>query len=572
MRGKLLEKVKKMSRDFYKKYEKLFPLISYSLSEYLANYEKILKQKIKRIKQARICGNYGKQKYFELIKKYNKLPLIGENPKKLMKDLIADFFSGIPRWKSPELVHNVGSPTNIVSSSIYSLALDENIYNINEGLAGNTLIAEQIVVNHLSKLAKIKNQTIGFFTFGGTATNLYAMKIGIKKADLLSGSKGITKNLKAFITEDSHFSHLVSADWLGLGTDNVIVINANKDRTSNIHDAEIKMRKVLESGGLISSIIINGGTTYDHTIDNIKEFVKLRDKLVVEYNLNYKPHLHVDSVIGWFWLFFNDYDWEKNSLKIDPKTLAVIKKQTKRISQVRYADSWGVDFHKGIGGCPIPCSLIILNNLEDINYLSKKKGKNIRMAQLAEELYSLSPVDFTLETSRPGGAPLAALASLYSLGIRGFQKRLSDLISNSILLKEKLKQQKDFFVCNYNSLGFVTMLRLYPPELNNDKRKFQEIEKKDESGMSDFIKYVNNYLKKFFEWDFKTRIMENKGIEYSYTGCYIKLKNGEELSAIKIYPISPYFSNKTVDKIVLTLIKQKTKFDKYIWKNATKDF
>ncbi|MGC9309474.1 MAG: pyridoxal-dependent decarboxylase [Candidatus Nanoarchaeia archaeon] len=562
-----------MRRGHKNNFNKLFPLANdlNSLPKYLSYCENILGYKVKETKQARINGDYGKKKYLELIKKWDNLPYIRENPEKLIKNLVTDFFSGIPRWRSPELVHNVGSPTNIVASSIYSLAIDENIYNINEGLTGNTLIAEQIVVNLLSNLAGIKKQTTGFFTFGGTATNFYATKVGIKKADNLSGSKGITKNLKAFITEDSHFSHLVCADWLGLGTDNVLIINANKNRTSKIQDAEMKMREVLDSGGLISSIIINGGTTYDHTVDNIKEFIKLRDKLVKEYKLGYKPHLHVDSVIGWSWLFFNNYDWKKNVLKIDSKTLNIIKKQARRISQLRYADSWGIDFHKGIGGCPIPCSLIIFNNLEDINYLSKKKGNVIRMAQLAEEFYSLSPVNFTLETSRPGGAPLAALASLYSLGIEGFQKRLANLINNNLLLKERLKKRKDFFICNYDSLGFVTMLRLYPPELNNDPRKFLEIEE-DNDKMRNFVKYVNNYLKKFFEWDFNTRILKNKGIEYSYSDSYIKLKSGLDLSAIKIYPVSPYFSEKIVDGIISTLINQKKKFDERVWKNEFKNF
>jgi len=558
--------------SYEKQIEKLFPLLNNkdSLSKYLEYCKRVLRQKIKEPQQARIKGDYGKKEYQKLVGKYNNIPTEGKNSKRLIKDIVQDFFSGIPRWRSPELVHNVGSPTNIISSSIYSLALDENIYNINEGLAGNALIAEQIVVNLLSRLAGIKKQTVGFFTFGGTATNFYATKMGIKKADPLSGSRGISKNLKAIITEDSHFSHLVCADWLGLGTDNVVIINTNKDKRSNLKDAKLKMEKILDSGSLISSIIINGGTTYDHTIDDIREFVKLRDRLVIKYHLKYKPHLHVDSVIGWSWLFFNDYKWKKNPLKVDNKTLSVIHKQTKRISQLKYADSWGIDFHKGIGGCPIPCSLVIFNNLEDINLLSKKKGTTIRMAQLVEEFYSLSPVDFTLETSRPGGAPLAALSSLYSLGIEGFQRRLINLVSNNFRLKEKLKRQKDFFVCNYDSLGFVTMLRLYPSELSNDSRKTLELKRQD-TKMKDFVVYTNKYLKRFFEWDFKTRILKNKGIEYSYSGAYIKLKNNEELSAIKIYPVSPYFSGKIANKIVSTLINQKRRFDKEIWKNELKN-
>ena len=121
----------------YKKIEKLFPLVNNknSFLKYLEYCEKVLKQKIKEPQQARVKGDYGKEEYQKLIGKYTNIPVKGKDSKKLIKNLIQEFFSGIPRWRSPELVHNVGSPTNVISSSIYSLALDENIYNINDGLA-----------------------------------------------------------------------------------------------------------------------------------------------------------------------------------------------------------------------------------------------------------------------------------------------------------------------------------------------------------------------------------------------------------------------------------------------------
>ena len=39
------------------------------------------------------------------------------------------------------------------------------------------------------------------------------------------------------------------------------------------------------------------------TVDPIKEVVKLRDKLVGQLGMNYKPHVHVDSVVGFPWIF-----------------------------------------------------------------------------------------------------------------------------------------------------------------------------------------------------------------------------------------------------------------------------
>lgn len=537
-------------------YKELFEVVNKKslLPEYQRYCELLLDKKNKSSRSARVPGMYGKSEYLKLFKKYQKIPEKGIEPKEVISKTIEDFFTGIPRWKSPKLVHNVGAPVNVLSSTIYSLALDENIYNINEGLAGNAMAAEQIVVNLLSRLAKINKQTVGLFTFGGTGTNFYATKMGIKKADPESGNKGIKKNIKAVITEDSHYSHLVCTDWLGLGMDNVIILKARVDRRSDIKDAEEKIKNALNSGGLISSIILNGGTTYDHAIDDIPAFVKMRDRLVKNYKLNYKPHIHVDSVIGWSWLFFLDYQWRKNPLKIKRNVLNVLKKQTKRISSIKYADSWGIDLHKGIGGCPLPCSLIIFNNPDDLNLISKKKGSVIQMAQIAEEFCCLSPADFTLETSRPGGAPLAALVSLYSMGKEGFQRSLANLMSDTLYLREKISTIRDFYVLNQRSLGFATMVRIYPKGISQK----EDIEKNS---------IINKYIKKFFEWDQKVRMMKNKGIEYSVSSAYIKLQNGEEVCAIKIYPVSPHFSKKEVIELIRTLVKQKEIFDREIWKN-----
>ena len=117
----------------YKKSIKtLFPLLNKNnlLPTYLSFCESILDKKTKSYFPARIKGNYNKEEYLRLIKENKHIPVIGRAPKKVIKKIVGDFFSGIPRWRSPNLVHNVGSPTNIVASAIYSLALDENIYNI----------------------------------------------------------------------------------------------------------------------------------------------------------------------------------------------------------------------------------------------------------------------------------------------------------------------------------------------------------------------------------------------------------------------------------------------------------
>jgi len=524
----------------------------------------------KKVKQedSRIAGKFSIETYNILTKKYSELPLICENPTTIVCNIAEDFFQGIPRWRSPYLQYTVGAAVNTAASALYSIALDENVYNINSGLAGNCLAAEQAVTSILSKLANIQKEAYGLFTFGGTATNLYAIKVGTRKAAPLSGQNGLPKNMKLLLTEDSHFSHSVAADWLGIGTNNIVTIKANKDRTTNIQDAEKKMNFLIEQKNLIPTIIINGGTTYSHTVDDIEAFVKLRDSLVKKFNLNYKPHIHVDSVIGWVWLFFSEYDFEKNHLQIGKKTLEAIKNQYEKIKNICTADSWGIDFHKGVGACPVDCSVFMCNNKKDLVLLSKTSNPAMDTHQLAQEFSFLNPSEYTLETSRAGAASLSALASIHTLGLDGYRRNLANLIEFTIKFKDITKNRFDIAVLNYNSNGYVSMLRLYPP--NMSKEKYEEKERNDERNqIYSATEIINKYNKTFFEWDFQNKNCHNKH-ECSFTSSYIISPAGCKIAALKFYPVSPHTKVSMAKNIAESLIEAKCKFDKHIWNKRNK--
>lgn len=79
----------------------------------------------------------------------------------------------MPRWNSPRLQYNVGTAVNPAAGAAYSLALHQNIYNINDGIAGTTLVAEEAVTKILATLAKLDDTPRGIFTFGGTGQEPY---------------------------------------------------------------------------------------------------------------------------------------------------------------------------------------------------------------------------------------------------------------------------------------------------------------------------------------------------------------------------------------------------------------
>lgn len=530
----------------------LFPLSAEhnKLPELLKRLEAIIQRKESNNSLApRLSGKHDPETRLSLMNKYAKLPDKCADYHDTIDDIVDDLFSNAPRWRSPNLQYNVGAPVNIASSSVYSLALDENIYNINDGLSGNALIAEISVSWILSSLAKIKTKAYGIFTFGGTATNLYAIKIGSLKASPDSSRNGVDNNLKVFVTEDSHFSHSTSANWLGIGTKNVVTIKRGSNGATDVNDAKKKLRLELENGNKIAAIIINGGTTYEHIIDNIDEFAQLRDKLVADFNLEYIPHIHVDSVIGWAWLMFGDYDYAKNPLNIHERTLELIKSQYDRIKSVNLADSWGVDFHKGVGGCPVDTSIIIVNDYEDLFALAKNGDEGIDMHQLANDFSSLSPVEYTLETSRAGGAALSALTALHVLGKQGYQANLATLVEASFLSKELLRESGEAEVLNINDASYVTMFRLIPKDFKLNKKSMTN----QEANIA-----INQYSKNFFKW---YRNENKTPYEFSFSDNFRNTLEDGKISGIKLYPVSPHVDEKVTKQLIKNILEHKHRFD-----------
>ncbi len=287
-----------------------------------------------------------------------------------------------------------------------------------------------------------------------------------------------------------------------------------------------------------------------------KGFGVLRDSLVEKYNLNYKPHIHVDSVIGWSWLTFKDYDFEANLLGISPAAIPLLKRQYEKISQINLADSWGVDFHKGVGATPADSSMIMVNKFEDISLLSKKISSKTEIHQLAQEFSSFSPVDYTLETTRASGAALAALVSLKVLGLNGIRRNLANLVEQTIKMRQLIQKTKDMFVLNDQSDGFVTMVGLIP--------SYGHIKDANECSKGE-LEEDNRYINEFFKWDKKTRIDKGIGAEYSVSSSYIKTACGIGVAAIKLYPTSPHFNEENSTDTIETLINQKKLFDEKIW-------
>lgn len=69
-------------------------------------------------------------------------------------------------------------------------------------------------------------QSGGVFTFGGTGTTLYGVKIGLEKACPQTMRKGRSEDAVVFVSDAGHYCAHNVAGWLGMGTENLVTIGS----------------------------------------------------------------------------------------------------------------------------------------------------------------------------------------------------------------------------------------------------------------------------------------------------------------------------------------------------------
>jgi len=450
-----------------------------------------------------------------------KPSLVEENPKSLTEIFsgLQHYFNNCLNWRSVRTQFNVTPPPNLPA------------------------ISSQILVDMINPTLV----TLGIFTFGGTGTNLYGMKVGLNKSQPSISLEGV-KNIVFIDNDETHSCHRTSCDWLGVGINNDIVLKTYNG-VINPEELESEMINAIKNNKKIGCIILNGGESYDYSVDPIHKVYKIREKICKKFNLDYKPHIHVDSVSGWVFLMFNNYDFLKNPLSFSKESLTKIKTMNSKIKQLKYADSFGVDFHK-TGFTQYISSLFMLKDKRDIQYIAE--GSREATAQ-SFEISGYSPGQYTLETSRSALGPVSAYVTLSSLGIKGFQYLIGNFMEVAEDLRSKLRKDKTFIPCNDKSLGWCTLFVINP---FNKELSFKEMINYDRSKQNE----INRYQKEFYNY-LNEKKNKNQWL-FSLSGRY-------KIKTFKLYPMSPHTNKKTNDQILKWIKQNKKEFDKKVYKNGT---
>jgi len=456
---------------------------------------------------------------------------------------LVDFCRGLFLWGHPNSQVNVIPPASIPSITAMMAAALYNPNIIWDEYSARFAEAEIQAVAMLSDLVGYDpTRSGGVFTFSGTGTILYGVKLGLEK--YLGGKgmeHGLRDDLKVVASESSHYARLNVSAWLGLGMKNLVTIPSTRDNEMSLTDLEDYLRQAFAAGDKVAVIIATLGTTDAFGLDDLAAIVRLRDELVREYNVP-PPHIHADAVIGWIWCVFRDYDFEANPLGFHARTLRSLQDSLQRLGHLGLADSLGVDFHK-TGYTPYISSAFLAKDCDDLTLLSRHPEEMPYLYQFGQ----YRPGIYTLECSRPGSGALAALANMHLLGKQGFRVLIGHVVEMAAMLRERLEAYPFIEVLNDFNFGPVTLFRVYPEGVTA-KEAFQR-ELLDPAYREE-LEAHNDYNRRIFQL-VHDRAMAGEGVLLSWTTAYRHAdydgQGGPPISALKSFILSPWTDLAAVD-------------------------
>ncbi len=455
---------------------------------------------------------------------------------------LVEHLSGMFIWGHPRSQSNVIPPPCI--PGILGTLLPA-IYNPNlcsEEASRGVAFAEVEAISMTAALMGYDPATSGgVFTFGGTGTLLYGIRIGIEKCCPGSIRNGLSELPVIVCSDQAHYATSTAAAWLGLGLNNVIKIPSADNYEIRTCLLESELRRLLKEGRKIAAIVATMGTTDAFGLDHLERIRELRDDLVQEFSLDYVPHLHADAVIGWAWSVFSDYDFPGNPLQFPDRTLRALAGTNRRIRHLSMADSIGVDYHK-TGFAPYVSSAFFVRQAEDLGLLTRDPSITPYLFQSG----SYNPGRFTLETTRSGCGPMAALGSLRLMGRNGLRTLLGHLVTMAETLRNRLTAQPAISVMNPDNFGPVTLFRVYPDGV--DTFEFPKLEMSD-ARYADKLRTFNDYNRRIFQ-RVQAEALKGEGIVISMTDRFRETDYGQPVAALKSYIMSPFSDQQYVQAVV----------------------
>jgi glutamate/tyrosine decarboxylase-like PLP-dependent enzyme len=371
-------------------------------------------------------------------------------------------------WEVPESAENV--VTLPCDPALYGVLLGAlaNANLVHVEYAEMAVELEHAVVRQMAtQVGWDPARATGIFTQGGTFCNLYGYLLGIRKNLPLAREFGLEHGLDYRIinSQGGHYSNTTNLSLLGVNLRRkTIRIRITDDNDIDLVDLEKQLTACFQLGCVVPAIMLTMGTTDTFGVDVVKPVRDLCERLCTQYDISAKPHLHVDSAVGWPLIFFFDYDFDRNPLEINEPTLIGLRHVTERFRELRHADSFTIDFQKW-GYVPYTSSLVMIREKDDLRALEHDPEN---FSYFDRDTEGQTHLHSTIECSRGGTGVFSAASALAHLGVEGYQILVANSLQNAGYFRRRLSQSpgvKCVAAANHGpSVGF----RLYDPAEGTD--------------------------------------------------------------------------------------------------------
>ena len=272
-------------------------------------------------------------------------------------------------------------------------------------------MVEQAIIKRMSELVGFADGN-GVLTTGGSNGNLLGLLCGRQNFDPLSIQRGFDgRNKVVMVSEESHYSVLMAANLLGLGSSNVIKVRCDENgclRTDSLQEEiEIAKRSNLD----VICIIATSGTTVRGAFDPLREMAAIAHSNDI--------WLHVDAAWGGSCLFS--------------------AKHANLMDGIELADSVCWDAHKMMG-IPLICSAFLIKNT---NILKAVCNHTSYVPYLLHSKAADSDLGrISLQCGRRNDA-LKLWLAWREIGDEGWARRCEEFIELADYLQSLIEQQPD---------------------------------------------------------------------------------------------------------------------------------
>ncbi len=274
---------------------------------------------------------------------------------------------------------------------------------------------------------------LGAFCSGGTIANITALWVARNRLFAPAGdfkgiaAEGLPRSLKhlgadglaVLVSRRGHYSLGKAADLLGIGRDNLVMIDTDADNRIDLDLLRLELQRLKSENIRVLALVGIAGTTETGNVDPLHA---MADLAATE-----DCHFHVDAAWGGPTLFSEKY--------------------APLLSGIERADSVTLDAHKQLY-VPMGAGMVVFKDPTALSAIEHHAAYILRHG--SKDLGS-----HTLEGSRPGKA-LLVHAGLSIIGRKGYELLIDLGIERARHFAEQVRQHADFELTSEPELNILT--------------------------------------------------------------------------------------------------------------------